>query len=277
MKARPATLLARVRSLGLGLLRLLGLGLLGTLALGPACSGGAPGPATISHHAEPVLVALRADRDGDRIPDDQDGCPGEPEDFDLFQDGDGCPDRDDDHDGVPDLADACFDTPGTAGGGCPDGCVIVTNSSDCWGGPIWFETSPPSTVAAIKQVFDDLPEIETVTLTTYALDGEPPGIARGRLERARRALIAGGVPAAKLALIAEVPLTDSANVGVYGQVTRQRFEAGKFRTTLCAGDMGSVYRVSRERNYHCKPRICGDGECYPPTEDKMSCPRDCPP
>src|SRR5262249_11748984 len=33
------------------------------------------------------------DRDGDRIPDDEDGCPDEPETYNGFNDGDGCPDQ----------------------------------------------------------------------------------------------------------------------------------------------------------------------------------------
>lgn len=251
------------------------------LAVLAACSGGAgagaPG-APLSHHEGPSAPSSAdPDRDGDRIPDRSDGCPTEPEDFDLVADGDGCPDLDDDHDGVPDLEDACFDTPGTGGSGCPEGCVLITDSADCWGGPIWFPNSPPAALARLKKVFDDLPEIETVTLSTSTLETDPPVLAIQRLERARRAMIEAGIPAGKLALIAELPVSDRANEGVYGQVTRQRFANGRFRTTLCAGDMGSVYRVTRERNYRCKLRICGDGECYPPTEDKVSCPSDCPP
>ena len=52
------------------------------------------------------------DSDGDRIPDDVDRCPTEPEDYDGFQDDDGCPDADNDRDGVVDWLDACPDTPG---------------------------------------------------------------------------------------------------------------------------------------------------------------------
>ena len=47
------------------------------------------------------------DRDGDGIPDDDDGCPDDPEDKDGFEDSDGCPDLDNDGDGILDVDDAC--------------------------------------------------------------------------------------------------------------------------------------------------------------------------
>ena len=47
------------------------------------------------------------DRDGDGIPDDDDGCPNEAEDKDGFEDSDGCPDLDNDGDGVLDVDDNC--------------------------------------------------------------------------------------------------------------------------------------------------------------------------
>ncbi|HSN84678.1 MAG TPA: OmpA family protein [Polyangiales bacterium] len=48
-----------------------------------------------------------ADRDGDGIPDDDDGCPDAAEDKDGFEDRDGCPDLDNDGDGILDVDDAC--------------------------------------------------------------------------------------------------------------------------------------------------------------------------
>jgi outer membrane protein OmpA-like peptidoglycan-associated protein len=47
------------------------------------------------------------DRDGDGIPDDDDGCPDAAEDKDGFEDRDGCPDLDNDGDGILDVDDAC--------------------------------------------------------------------------------------------------------------------------------------------------------------------------
>jgi OmpA-OmpF porin, OOP family len=75
-------------------------------------------------------IALRyaptgRDTDGDGIPDVDDKCPNEPEDFDGFQDADGCPDPDNDGDGIPDALDKCRDEPEDFDGfqdtdGCPD-------------------------------------------------------------------------------------------------------------------------------------------------------------
>lgn len=60
------------------------------------------------------------DNDGDGVVDADDACVAEPEDLDGFQDGDGCPDSDNDADGVADSEDGCPDEPGGATGGCPD-------------------------------------------------------------------------------------------------------------------------------------------------------------
>ena len=47
------------------------------------------------------------DRDGDGVPNADDGCPNDKEDRDGFEDSDGCPDPDNDKDGIPDVADSC--------------------------------------------------------------------------------------------------------------------------------------------------------------------------
>jgi hypothetical protein len=47
------------------------------------------------------------DADGDGVPDEADGCPQLPEDFDGFEDADGCDDVDNDQDFVLDTEDAC--------------------------------------------------------------------------------------------------------------------------------------------------------------------------
>jgi len=73
----------------------------------------------------PKAVAVRKDTDGDKIYDDVDKCPTEPEDFDGFQDEDGCPDLDNDGDGIPDKVDRCPNEPEDKDSfqdedGCPD-------------------------------------------------------------------------------------------------------------------------------------------------------------
>ncbi|MDI1479957.1 tetratricopeptide repeat protein [Polyangium sp. y55x31] len=85
--------------------------------------------------AAPVAASARADgasedtawrdADHDRIPDDRDLCPSEPEDQDGFTDDDGCPDLDNDGDGVADANDHCPDEAENRDGfededGCPE-------------------------------------------------------------------------------------------------------------------------------------------------------------
>jgi outer membrane protein OmpA-like peptidoglycan-associated protein len=65
------------------------------------------------------------DTDHDGIPDKEDTCPTEKEDFDGFQDQDGCPEPDNDQDGILDAADKCPTEPEDKDGfqdedGCPD-------------------------------------------------------------------------------------------------------------------------------------------------------------
>ena len=65
------------------------------------------------------------DRGKDGIPDVDDFCPDDPEDFDNFEDADGCPEPDNDKDGLPDVSDQCPNEPEDLDGfedmdGCPD-------------------------------------------------------------------------------------------------------------------------------------------------------------
>lgn len=54
-----------------------------------------------------VIIGGAKDTDKDKIVDDKDMCPNDPEDMDDFEDEDGCPELDNDNDGVPDLVDTC--------------------------------------------------------------------------------------------------------------------------------------------------------------------------
>jgi len=65
------------------------------------------------------------DNDGDDIPDADDPCPDEAEDLDDYEDEDGCPEPDNDGDGINDGYDSCPMTPEDMDGdrdtdGCPD-------------------------------------------------------------------------------------------------------------------------------------------------------------
>ncbi|APR79569.1 Flagellar motor rotation protein MotB [Minicystis rosea] len=75
------------------------------------------------------------DRDGDGIPDNVDKCPDNPEDFDGIQDADGCPEDDADKDGIPDAQDACPKEPGDADpdpkkNGCPKFIRRISGSTE---------------------------------------------------------------------------------------------------------------------------------------------------
>jgi len=76
-------------------------------------------------HREVTREEGSGDLDHDGFPDAEDACPGDPEDFDGFEDYDGCPDLDNDGDGILDLDDYCPDQPEDVDGfedadGCPD-------------------------------------------------------------------------------------------------------------------------------------------------------------
>ncbi|MBA3819589.1 MAG: OmpA family protein [Deltaproteobacteria bacterium] len=76
-------------------------------------------------------AAGRNDQDGDRISDVVDGCDGEAEDRDGFQDEDGCPDDDNDGDGLADGEDRCADEPEDRDGfEDVDGCPETDNDKD---------------------------------------------------------------------------------------------------------------------------------------------------
>ena len=75
------------------------------------------------------------DRDGDGIPDNVDKCPDQPEDFDGIQDADGCPEDDADKDGIPDAQDACPKEPGEPDpdpkkNGCPKFIRRISGSTE---------------------------------------------------------------------------------------------------------------------------------------------------
>lgn len=89
------------------------------------------GPVTVDKPKEIVVVPPKVDTDGDGVFDDDDKCPGEAEDKDLFDDTDGCPDPDNDGDGIADGSDKCvMDAEDKDGFQDDDGCVDRDNDGD---------------------------------------------------------------------------------------------------------------------------------------------------
>ena len=90
----------------------------------------APSAAAITP-IHPWVPISERDRDGDEIPDEDDKCPNEPEDKDMFDDADGCPDPDNDNDGIPDAHDKCpLDAEDRDGFQDDDGCPDKDNDND---------------------------------------------------------------------------------------------------------------------------------------------------
>lgn len=80
----------------------------------------------------PDRCVLIQDRDGDGIPDSEDKCPDDPENYNGFEDHDGCPeDPDSDRDGVPDSKDTCPIDPEDPDKYLDaDGCPELDNDAD---------------------------------------------------------------------------------------------------------------------------------------------------
>jgi outer membrane protein OmpA-like peptidoglycan-associated protein len=71
------------------------------------------------------------DNDGDSVNDGLDKCPILAEDLDGFEDGDGCPESDNDRDGMPDALDRCPSEPEDVDGFEDyDGCPELDNDKD---------------------------------------------------------------------------------------------------------------------------------------------------
>jgi OmpA-OmpF porin, OOP family len=100
------------------------------------------------------------DSDGDGIPDKDDQCPYEPEDFDGWQDEDGCPDPDNDGDGIPDEIDQCPDIPeepGGSGDGCPSATYVkIVDGQFVIFGKILFKTGSADVDPSSENLLDQI-------------------------------------------------------------------------------------------------------------------------
>jgi outer membrane protein OmpA-like peptidoglycan-associated protein len=177
----------------------------------PDASGDLVQPAAVG-----VVAAERGspgDADADRIPDDRDLCPQEPEDYDGFEDEDGCPDLDNDQDRILDANDKCPNEPETYNGfedddGCPDkGRVIVRKCKIEVLDKIYFpngkgKLDPISSplLDAIATTLLGNPQIVRMEVGGHAAATEPgaSGLAGARAAAVRHALVLRKVPAARL-------------------------------------------------------------------------------
>jgi outer membrane protein OmpA-like peptidoglycan-associated protein len=114
------------------------------------------------------------DRDGDGLPDSEDACPDDAEDFDGFEDEDGCPDLDNDGDGITDADDKCpneaedFD-----GFEDTDGCPEPDNDGDGLCDPWVAEKGMASKYAATCKGSDKCPD-HPETINEYKDDDGCP-------------------------------------------------------------------------------------------------------
>lgn len=164
------------------------------------------------------------DNDLDMLADADDSSPLAPEDWDGFEDEDGAPDLDNDDDGVADYVDACPLEAGP-GNGCPGQASISSggppppsrepNAPLVLGDtvhparPIIFEFARPELTADARRVVagmarylvahPDLGAVEVgVHVDSMGSRRWKHGLSRRRAASVRAALIAEGVPAARL-------------------------------------------------------------------------------
>lgn len=180
-----------------------------------------PRPNVTGYAAPPIALGpirseqtTRGDGDGDGIPDVDDLCPDEPEDFDGLEDEDGCPDQDRDGDGIADVDDLCPEEPESINGlhdddGCPDrGRVVVQDTSLRILDQIYFADGSIEPSAASRPVLDAIAETlrahpdVRVEVQGHADEREEDAwrVSAGRAAAVRAALIARGVDGARLAM-----------------------------------------------------------------------------
>lgn len=162
-----------------------------------------------------VRWAPRAsDQDQDSIPDQQDSCPLQPEDFDRFEDDDGCPDVDNDEDGLLDPNDQCPNEPETKNGfededGCPDVGVLLDSGTIALEGRVHFEVSQAILKPESRLLLDEVavligehPELERIRVEGHTDNdgGEQFNLvlSQDRAEAVRRYLMSRGVLGSRL-------------------------------------------------------------------------------
>jgi outer membrane protein OmpA-like peptidoglycan-associated protein len=204
---------------------------------------------------EHLVDGKLADRDADKIPDEQDSCGDRPEDQDGFEDEDGCPDIDNDIDRVLDIADKCGTVPETYNGyadddGCPD---TVPPDVDALRGTIegllfaeaetLVRDSAKPSIQKIAKLMLAHPSIRVVLIGhtddreskqfATPVAGQPPpdlaalsaDLSRARGEAVKQALVAAGIAAPRIDVEghgAEEPVSE--NTKARGRLANRRVE-----------------------------------------------------
>ena len=154
----------------------------------------------------PAPTGGAGDRDGDRIPDDQDGCPDEPETYNGFEDGDGCPDQ---------------------------GRTTLTKGKIVTMTPIYFETGKDiikresfPIVDAVAAAINGNPWIERVEIQGHTARGEKDRLSTNRANAVVKALAERNV--ARIRLLARAygntkPICTQKNEGCLSKNRRVEF------------------------------------------------------
>ena len=167
--------------------------------------------------SEPELPPRLADKDGDDIPDELDGCPADAEDFDSFEDHDGCPEWDNDKDGIADAYDKCVHEPEVINGvddedGCPDrGLIVLVKDRIILEEQVLFDlqrarvnSEGKKILKAIVTLWRQHPEWESIVVEGHADQRGSQRynlwLSKLRADRARRGLIRAGMPRRKFVL-----------------------------------------------------------------------------
>ncbi len=162
----------------------------------------------------PAARYAALDRDGDHIPDAEDHCPLDVEDFDEIRDGDGCPEVDADEDGLADASDHCPLTPGTQRGGtcggCPErACMGGSGGSIDIGERVEFETGSDVIRTESEDVLRDVvsivgtnPQLRRIRVEGHTDsvgdDGNNLELSRRRAASVRRWMVAHGIEAERV-------------------------------------------------------------------------------
>ncbi len=207
-----------------------------------------------------VVVDPNKDTDADGVPDKADKCPDRPEDVDTFEDADGCPDIDNDNDRVLDIADKCpTESENLNGFADDDGCIdAIPPEVDALRGTIEgliygegetvVRDSAQRSIQAVAKaliaqssvkiiVVGHTDDREAKAFVTAPAEGQPApdlasiatDLARARAEAVRQALVAAGVPEARVVVDgvgAEEPVTS--NDSAKGRLANRRVEIKLF-------------------------------------------------